>query len=119
MNFSRHRLDRGRLLALLDGVDLTLPIKGGSVELCAERITPAELLDLVAGRGLVASGELILTRGEYPTGRGSFKKTGATFASCDCGAKLWRVFQLDGDAHFHVECASCGTAQCPGGQCHE
>lgn len=119
MKISRHRITRDRFLALLDGVDLTLAIAGGSVELCAEPFTPAELLELVADRGTVNSGDLEFERGEYPTGRGSFKKTGCVVARCDCGAKLWRVFQLDGDTHFHIACASCGTAQCPTGKCHQ
>ena len=118
-SISRHELSRERLGQLFGGGELKLATKGGNVELFAERLSPAELLELAAGRGLVASGELMFERGEYPTGRGSFKKTGATFASCDCGAKLWRVFQLDGDSHFHIECASCKTAQCPSGVCHQ
>ncbi len=49
-----------------------------------------------------------------------------TLARCDCsqpspdGGLLFRVYQLDGQNHFHIECRLCQVSYCPrGGQCYD
>lgn len=39
----------------------------------------------------------------------------ATMPICECGERLWEIFQLEGFTHFHLQCHACGTNHCPGG----
>lgn len=40
----------------------------------------------------------------------------ALVAKCECNERnTWHVFQLAGQAHFHLQCAFCGVSHCPFG----
>ncbi len=34
-----------------------------------------------------------------------------------CAADTFVVFRIEGQSHFHLQCADCGTSYCPGGEC--
>lgn len=46
------------------------------------------------------------------------KQRAASLAVCECNGRVWHVFQVEGDGHFHLECVACGTTQCPHGGDH-
>ena len=31
--------------------------------------------------------------------------------------ETWKVFQVVGQKHFHLQCTTCGTSYCPNGEC--
>lgn len=42
----------------------------------------------------------------------------ADVARCgDCDCKLFFVFQIEGQLHFHLQCHRCGQSYCPDRQC--
>lgn len=43
----------------------------------------------------------------------------AIAALCECGSRQFEIFQLDGQRHFHLQCASCGTSYCSAGGCEQ
>ena len=40
----------------------------------------------------------------------------ARVLSC-CGQDLFMVYQIEGDPHLHLQCASCTESYCPSGDC--
>lgn len=43
----------------------------------------------------------------------------AKIGRCEaCGGLFFGCFQIDGQDHFHLQCAECGISFCPQGDCH-
>ncbi len=40
-------------------------------------------------------------------------------AVCPCGGTSFRVYQIVGHAHYHLECWKCGSSFCPFGADHD
>jgi uncharacterized OB-fold protein len=39
-------------------------------------------------------------------------------ALCECGSNAFKVWEIKGDNHIHLECDKCGESYCPaGGTC--
>ena len=58
----------------------------------------------------------LATRREEVVARSDGTRNMARVVSC-CGQDLFCVYQLDGQAHLHLQCASCMESYCPGGDC--
>lgn len=52
--------------------------------------------------------------------RGRAISAPAAVAICpDCECEQWIVFQIKGQNHPHLQCATCGVSFCPNGSCND